>query len=253
MGLDTFVFFSIGRDGATEGKAISHVLLPVGPLEGFVGRGTAVDKPDGVEEKSPDEGRCKDGEQSGGAHVYIVLDAPAPDGGVLGHGHVLGLPERPAGAPRLHAGHQDGHSQSAAVDGDEARGQEEQQEPVVVAVADARVDEDAVVVRPRHALLADAAVLGARGLEEAAGPALVARVEERVVVGVEAHVVRVVLPRDVARVAGAAEVEKRVGHGDGDDHGQLSEPPNLGPHCRDKEIFCNAKYSYEEHLTKRSQ
>jgi len=70
----------------------------------------------------------------------------------------------------------------------------------VVAVADALVDEDAVVVVAADALFADVAVLGARGLEEAAGAAFVARLEDGEVVGVELHVVGMVGVGDVARV-----------------------------------------------------
>lgn len=71
----------------------------------------------------------------------------------------------------------------------------------MVAVAHALVDEDAVVVHATNALLADVAVLGARGLEEAAGAAVVARKENGIVVRVELHVVGVVRVGDVARVS----------------------------------------------------
>lgn len=69
-----------------------------------------------------------------------------------------------------------------------------------VALTDAAIDEDAVVVRLRDAVLADGAVLRPRGLQELARAAVGARVEQRIVVRVVRHLLHVVLGRDVARV-----------------------------------------------------
>ena len=56
---------------------------------------------------------------------------------------------------------------------------------MLVVVAHAVVDEDAVVVEFGNASLADATVFGACRFEEAAGVAALARVEDGEVVGVE--------------------------------------------------------------------
>jgi hypothetical protein len=93
--------------------------------------------------------------------------------------------------------------------------EEEQNKVVVVAVADALVEEDAVVIHLGHAALADGAVLRAGGLEEATSPALDARAEEGVVVRVQLHVVGVVLGRNVAWIAEGGVVEEEVGEEDG--------------------------------------
>lgn len=71
----------------------------------------------------------------------------------------------------------------------------------MVAVANAEVDEDAVVVGLGDAALAEAAVLGARRLEELARLAVATRVEDGMVIRVQGHVVSVFLGRDEARVA----------------------------------------------------
>lgn len=55
---------------------------------------------------------------------------------------------------------------------------------MVVPVAHARVDENAVVVGLGYASLAHATVLGTRRFEESTGLALGARMEERVVIRV---------------------------------------------------------------------
>lgn len=90
---------------------------------------------------------------------------------------------------------------------------------MLVAVADAAVDEDAVVVELGDAALADAAVLGTRRFQETAGPAVLAREEDGVVVGIEGHVVGVVLWGDVSRVGHDGEVEEEVREDDGDGAG----------------------------------
>lgn len=82
---------------------------------------------------------------------------------------------------------------------------------MVVAVSDALVDEDAVVVQPADAALADVAMLGARGLEKPACAALLAGLVDGEVIRVEVHVVGVVVVCDVPRVAGCGQVEENVG------------------------------------------
>lgn len=98
-----------------------------------------------------------------------------------------------------------------------------------VPLADAVVDEDAVVVGPRDAVLADGAVLGPGGLQEAAGAAVGARVEQGVVVGVLGHLLLVVLGRDVARVGHDREVEEDIWADDSDGTRDLVEGAELGP------------------------
>jgi hypothetical protein len=56
---------------------------------------------------------------------------------------------------------------------------------MLIPVADARVDKDAVVVSFGNATLADAAVLGSGGLEDATRPTFLSGTEESVVVRVE--------------------------------------------------------------------
>lgn len=92
---------------------------------------------------------------------------------------------------------------------------------MLVPVANARVDEDTMVIGLCHAALADVAVLGARGLDELTGSACAARVEEGVVVGVETEMVALVLEADVARVCRAGEIEEEIGEDDGDDGGRF--------------------------------
>lgn len=120
---------------------------------------------------------------------------------------------------------------------------------MVVLVADAEVDEDAVVVGLGDAALADAAVLGAGGLEQLARLAVPARVEEGVVVGVQRHVVGVRLGCDEAWVRCAAEVEKEVRQNNGDNGGEFGEPANVGPGCRQVEIFTYGEYGEEKYLS----
>eukprot|EP00421_Protoceratium_reticulatum_P005541 CAMPEP_0168362624 /NCGR_PEP_ID=MMETSP0228-20121227/3273_1 /TAXON_ID=133427 /ORGANISM="Protoceratium reticulatum, Strain CCCM 535 (=CCMP 1889)" /LENGTH=201 /DNA_ID=CAMNT_0008375329 /DNA_START=33 /DNA_END=634 /DNA_ORIENTATION=+ len=72
---------------------------------------------------------------------------------------------------------QDGQPEASAVDAQHQVPEEEAQEPPVVADAHAVVDPDAVVVSPRHAAVAERAVLGPRGLLQLAGAALALEVE----------------------------------------------------------------------------
>lgn len=89
----------------------------------------------------------------------------------------------------------------------------------MIAVANAEVDEDAMVVGLGDAALAEATVLGARWLEELARLAVAARVEDGVVIRVQGHVVSVCLGCYEARVAVTGEVKesiRRGGNKDGD-------------------------------------
>lgn len=95
----------------------------------------------------------------------------------------------------------DAEAEDAAVEGQHGGGEKQEDEVVLVAVADAVVDEDAVVVHLVHAPLAYRTVLGARWLQQAARAAGLAWVEEREVVGVVRHVLRVRGRRHDARVA----------------------------------------------------
>lgn len=74
-----------------------------------------------------------------------------------------------------------------AIRGEHGGAEEQQDEPVVVADADAVVDEDAVVVELADASLADAAVFRPRRLKEVAGLAFDARMEDGEVIGVPLH------------------------------------------------------------------
>jgi len=119
---------------------------------------------------------------------------------------------------------------------------------VLVAGADAVVDEDAVVVGARDALLADGAVLGPGGLEEQAGGALDARAEEGEVVRVAGHFAGVVVGRDGAGVAEGGEVEEDVGERDGDGAEGFVDGGHEGPCCRQVEVFAYCEEEDEEYL-----
>lgn len=108
---------------------------------------------------------------------------------------------------------------------------------MVVAVAYTGVDEDAVMIGPGDTALTNIAVLGSRGLQESTGAAFVTGVEESVVIGVERHVVRMILAGDVSWICGAGEVEEQVRHQDGDEGGELCEETNLGPDTREIQVL----------------
>lgn len=103
---------------------------------------------------------------------------------------------------------------------------------MLVPVPHAIVDEDAVVVQPRHAALADSAVFRARRLEQPAGPAFLARVEDGEVIRVQRHVARVRLRRDDARVSECRQVEKHVGQDGRDGAGDLVGAAHARPCAR---------------------
>lgn len=98
-----------------------------------------------------------------------------------------------------------------AGDDEGAGGDQQEDEPVRVAVADAAVDEDAVVVGAGDAAVAEGAVLAARGFGEVAGAAGDGGVVVDVVVGVQRHVLGVGEGSDEAGVGGGREVKEDVG------------------------------------------
>lgn len=71
---------------------------------------------------------------------------------------------------------------------------------MLVSVADAVVDEDAVVVHFGYAVFAYTAMFRAGGFQEFAGLAFLAWVEDSEIVGVERHLMRMIFRSDVARV-----------------------------------------------------
>jgi hypothetical protein len=119
---------------------------------------------------------------------------------------------------------------------------------VVVTVPHAGVDENAVVIGSSDAALAYIAMLRPRGLDEFTGAAFVAGVEESMVVGVERHVVGVILASDVAWICGASEVKQHVRHDDYDENGGLGEEADLGPDLRKIQILGDGHDQYEEDL-----
>ena len=135
-----------------------------------------------------------------------------------------------------------------AIRGEHGGAEEQQDEPVVVADADAVVDEDAVVVKLADAALADAAVLGAGRLEEPAGAALGAGVEDGEVEGVPRHLARVVSRGDEARVAEGGEVEEEVREEDGDGARGLLQGPELRPDGWEVQVLADGEEEEEEDL-----
>ena len=120
---------------------------------------------------------------------------------------------------------------------------------MVVPVADARVDEDAVVVGAGDAALADVAVLGARRLDDVAGAADTARMKEGPVIWVEGHVVCEVVLGDVARIRSTSQVKEQIWEGDGYHCRQLGEPANLVPSLGQEHQLPNGHDEDEEYLT----
>lgn len=108
---------------------------------------------------------------------------------------------------------------------------------MVVTVPDAGVDEDAVVIGPGDAALAYIAVLRPWRFDEPTGAAFVAGVKESVVVGVERHVVSMILTSDVAWICGASEVKQHVRHDNCDENGGLGEEADLGPDLRKIQVL----------------
>lgn len=119
---------------------------------------------------------------------------------------------------------------------------------MVVTVPDAGVDEDAMVIGPGDAALTYIAVLGPWGLDESTGAAFVARVKEGMIIGVERHVVSMILASDVAWICGAGEVKQHVRHDDCDENGGLCEEADLGPDLRKIQVLGYAHDQYKEDL-----
>lgn len=109
-----------------------------------------------VSEHAPDERRRHYREERDGSEPDVALESDAPGSQVLVECRgVLGRPDHPGRvvlADRLccQAG-----AERGAVDGQHARAEQEQDKPVLVAVANAVVDEDAVVVALCDAVLAE--------------------------------------------------------------------------------------------------
>lgn len=118
----------------------------------------------------------------------------------------------------------------------------------MVTVPHTGVDENAVVIGPGDAALTYIAVLRPRGLDEFTGAALVAGVKKSVVVGVERHVVGVILTSDVAWICGASKVKQHIRHDDCDENGELVEEADLGPDLRKIQILGYGHDQYEEDL-----
>lgn len=206
------------RNGQTppEGEAIVHLGLPILPLHALVGGRPAVYQVGMISEQPPYQGRRHDDQEGHGAHAYVGLDAVGEEDEVVVPRLLRVLPqgEDAAAGSRILRYHP--KPQRTAVRRQQRRRKQQQEEPMLVPVPDAVVNEDAVVVEPGDAALADGAVLGPRRLQQVAGPAFLARVEDGEIVGVKGHVVRVRLRRDDARVAECRQVQKYVRQNDGD-------------------------------------
>lgn len=93
--LQTQVTWSVRRQRTLIGVAIPHVLLVVCPFHGLVGRGSAVDEEDGVNEESPYQRRGEESEKSGSTDTDVSVEAPAPDSKILAEFQILARPDGP--------------------------------------------------------------------------------------------------------------------------------------------------------------
>lgn len=57
------------------------------------------------------------------------------------------------------------------------------------------------------------------------------------IIGVERHVIRMILTSDVAWVCSAREIKEHVWHDDGDENGGFGKETDLGPDLRKIQIF----------------
>lgn len=91
----------------------------------------------------------------------VFLKAPRPDDEV--HGPVILVrrrrPDRKVGIPLCDFGTEYGQTQVSAPRGENGTAQQQQDEPVNVAIADAVIDENTVVVRFGDTVFANAAML----------------------------------------------------------------------------------------------
>lgn len=220
---------ALARNGQAppEREAVVHLGLPVLPLHALVGRRPAVYQINVIAQQPPYQRRRHDDQESDGADAHVGLDAVCEEDEVVVPGLLRMLPqaEDAAAGPRS-LGYQ-AESQRAAVRRQHCRRQQQQEEPMLVPVPHAVVDEDAVVVQPRHAALADGAVFRARRLEQATAPAFLARVEDGEVIRVQRHVARVCLRCDDARVSECRQVEEHVrqdGRNDAGDPVEAAHP-----------------------------
>ena len=145
------------------------------------------------------------------------MEAVSPDAQVFAPCQVARGPGGPERVSVCHLGGHDGETHDGPVGSENSSGEKEEDEPVVVAIANALVDEDAVMIHSADTPSADVAVLGARGLEETAGVALESRLVDGEVIGVEFHVVGVIFIVDVSRVTCRSQVKEdvREDHEDG--------------------------------------
>ena len=100
---------------------------------------------------------------------------------------------------------------------------------MVVACTDAVIDEDAVMVQPGDAFLADGAVLAARRLERRAGPACCTGVEEREVIRVLGEVIGDIGRVDSPWVGCHGQVEEYIGKNDRCEKSRLLKKGNEWP------------------------
>lgn len=108
---------------------------------------------------------------------------------------------------------------------------------MVVTVPNAGVDENAVMICPGDTALAYIAVLRTWGLDESTGSAFVSRVKESVIIGIERHVVSMILTGDVTWICGASEIKQYVRHDDRDENSRLGEETDLGPDLREIQVL----------------
>lgn len=85
----------------------------------------------------------------------------------------------------------------------------------MVAIPNAGVYKDTVVICPRNTTLADAAVLAARWFDKIAGFADTIWMEEGIVIWIQRHVFCVGVGGYIAWVCGAGEVEEEIWENDG--------------------------------------
>lgn len=119
---------------------------------------------------------------------------------------------------------------------------------MLVARANTVIDEDAVMIAPRNATPAHAAMLGSRRFEVLASSAHRARMEEGKIVRIPRHFGRVVSRRHAPRVCGCRQVKKEIGKRHGDGTHRLVQGAELRPSRREIEGFATEEEDEEEDL-----
>lgn len=71
---------------------------------------------------------------------------------------------------------------------------------MLISIANTVVDENAMVVEFSYTVFAYAAMFGSCGLQQVTGVTLLARMEDREIIRVQAHLVSVVFWSDIARI-----------------------------------------------------